>query len=197
MFFQGEIEDLDYFEYAEFNNYARFFCFRLEISFLSKSSPNNQNCYFKVKFCVLTNLNMQSSRGMFTFSVLDWKFLFWVNLVLKIEIVIWSWISYWGWYEYADFNRDAHFFCFRPEIPFLGKLGPAIQNCYFKQKFGTSTNLNMQNSIVMLIFFCFIPEITFFGKFGPKIKIVQFRWNFVWRLIWIFRIQQWWELFLR
>ena len=116
---------------------------------------------------------MQSSRGMFTFSVLDWKFLFWVNLVLKIEIVIWSWISYWGWYEYADFNRDAHFFCFRPEIPFLGKLGPAIQNCYFKQKFGTSTNLNMQNSIAMLIFFCFIPEISFFGKFGPKIKIVH------------------------
>ena len=27
--------------------------------------------------------------------------------------------------------------CFRPEIPFLGKFGPKIQNCHFKLKFGT------------------------------------------------------------
>ena len=37
-----------------------------------------QNCQFKVKFGTSTNLNMQNSM-MFTFSVFDWKYLFWVN----------------------------------------------------------------------------------------------------------------------
>ena len=37
-------------------------------------------------------------------------------------------------------------------IPFLGKLGPKNQNCQFKLKFGTYTNLHMQNSMVMLTF---------------------------------------------
>ena len=69
-----------------------------------------------------------------------------------------------------------------------------MQNCQFELKFGTSTNSNMQNSIVvftfsvfkiislggiltnsnmhnlilMFIFFCFGPDIPFLEKFGPK-----------------------------
>ena len=42
------------------------------------------------------------------------------------------------WYpdqcEYAGFNSDVLLFCFRPEIPFLGKFGPKNQKCQFKQK---------------------------------------------------------------
>ena len=35
------------------------------------------------------------------------------------------------------------------EIPFLGKFGAKNQNYQFKLKFGTYTNSNMQNSVVM------------------------------------------------
>ena len=39
--------------------------------------------------------------------------------------------------EYADTNGVVHFFCFRMEIPFLGKFGWKNQNCQFKLKFST------------------------------------------------------------
>ena len=37
-------------------------------------------------------------------------------------------------------------------IPFLGKLGQNNQNCWFKLKFGTKINSNMQNSMVVFSF---------------------------------------------
>ena len=42
-----------------------------------------------------------------------------------------------------------HFFCFRPEKPFLDKSGQKNHNYQFKLKFGTKTNLKMQNSMMM------------------------------------------------
>ena len=39
---------------------------------------------------------------------------------------------------------------------------------WFKLKFGTETNSNMYNSMVMFIFFNFRSKISFLGKFGPK-----------------------------
>ena len=42
--------------------------------------------------------------------------------------------------------------CFRSETPFLGTFGPKNQNCQLKLKFGTKTNLNMQNSMVVFTF---------------------------------------------
>ena len=53
---------------------------------------------------------------------------------------------------YFEFNGNAHFFCFKVESPFSGKLSPKNLNCYFKLKFRTQTNWNMQNLMVMLIF---------------------------------------------
>ena len=44
------------------------------------------------------------------------------------------------------------FFFSRPEKPFLGKSGQKNQNCQFKLKFGTKTNLNTQNSMMMFTF---------------------------------------------
>ena len=32
-------------------------------------------------------------------------------------------------FEYIEFNDDVHFFCFRPETPFLIKLIQKYQNC--------------------------------------------------------------------
>ena len=64
------------------------------------------------------------------------------------------------------------------EIPFLGKFGPKNQNCHFKVKFGTYTNSNMQNSMVMFIFFRFWVEIPFLGKIGPKNQNCHFKLKF-------------------
>ena len=57
-----------------------------EMPFLGKFGPENQNCQFKLKFVTSTNSNMQNSVVMFTFSVLSWKYPFWVKLVQKVKI---------------------------------------------------------------------------------------------------------------
>ena len=49
-------------------------------------------------------------------------------------------------------SGNVHFFCFRPEILFLGKCGLKNQNCQFKLTCGTQTNSNMQNSMVVFTF---------------------------------------------
>ena len=46
---------------------------------------------------------------------------------------------------------------------FGGKFGPENQNCQFKLKFGTKTNLNMQNSVVLFTF-SFLTGNTFLGQ---------------------------------
>ena len=69
-------------------------------------------------------------------------------------------------------------FCFQPEAPFLGKFGLENQNFQFKVKFGTDTNWNMQNSMVMFILFYFGLKTPFLGKFGPKNQNCQFQLNF-------------------
>ena len=61
------------------------------------SSKKNQNGKFKLKFGTQTNLNMQNSMMMFNFSVFDWKYTFWANLVQKIEIV--SFFSIWVFFH--------------------------------------------------------------------------------------------------
>ena len=44
------------------------------------------------------------------------------------------------------------FFRFPPEISFLGKFGQKNPNYQFKLKFGSYTNSNMQNSLMMFTF---------------------------------------------
>ena len=57
---------------------------------LGKFGPKNQNCHFKLKFGTFTNLNIQYSMMMLTFSFLDQKDCFWANLDWKMKIVILS-----------------------------------------------------------------------------------------------------------
>ena len=38
--------------------------------------------------------------------------------------------------EYIEFNGDAQFYSFQPEMSFFGKFGPNNQNFQFKPKFG-------------------------------------------------------------
>ena len=53
----------------------------------------------------------------------------------------------------------------------MGKLGPKNQNCQFKLKYGTETNSNMQNSMVIFTFL-FPTRISFFeGIWSKKSKL--------------------------
>ena len=54
--------------------------------FLGKFGAKSQNYQFKLEFVTSTNSNMQNSVVMFTFSVLSWKYPFWVKLVQKVKI---------------------------------------------------------------------------------------------------------------
>ena len=71
----------------------------------------------------------------------------------------------------------VHFFCFRPEKPFWGKSGQKNQNRQFKLKFGTKTNLNMQNYVenIWCSLSCFRPEKQFLDKSG---QTSQFKLKF-------------------
>ena len=52
---------------------SQFICFRLEIPFLRKFGPKNQNCLLKLKFEEF-NSNMKNSIVVFTLSVFEWKY---------------------------------------------------------------------------------------------------------------------------
>ena len=57
----------------------------------------------------------------------------------------------------------VHCICLRLEIPLLSKFGPKNENCQFQLKFGTLSNSNMKNSMVMLLFFYLNESILFYG----------------------------------
>ena len=134
---------------------------------------------------------MQSSMGMFTFFFYGRKYPFWENLVLKIKIVslrsnlisILIRICRIQWW-------CSLFFRFQPEVLFLGKFGPKIQNCQFKMKLDTSTNSNIHNSMVMItFFFVFDRTYSFWANLVQKLKIVSLKWNLITGLIRICRIR--------
>ena len=60
----------------------------------------------------------------------------------------------------------------------MEQIVPKNQNCQFKMKFSTYTNLNMQNSMVVFTFTLFRPEISFLGKFGSINRNCQFKLKF-------------------
>ena len=77
----------------------------------------------------------------------------------------------------SKFNGDVYFFHYPPEKPFLSKFASNIQNCQFKLKPGTQTNLSNQDSMVIHKF-CFRPEIPFLGKIDSKFQNCQFKLKF-------------------
>ena len=52
-------------------------------------------------------------------------------------------------------THKCSFSVFDRKFPFWANLIKKNQNCQFDLKFGTKTNLNMQNSMVMFTFFVF------------------------------------------
>ena len=81
-------------------------------------------------------------------------------------------------------------FCFSSEIHFLGKFGTKNQYCQFKLKFGTWSNPNMRNSVVMFTFSVFDWKYPFCANLVQKIKIVNLILNMVPKLIQICRVKK-------
>ena len=55
---------------------------------------------------------------------------------------------------------------------FFGKFGPKNRNCQIKIEFGTQTDSNIKNSVVMLIFSVFDWKYPFLGKINFKKSIL-------------------------
>ena len=134
---------------------------------------------------------MQNSMLMFTFSPFDWKYLFgqiWPkNINSQFELksrprLIWI-------CRIMQKISCVHFFCFRPEKPFLGKSGQKNQN-------------SLSWNLVPIIWICGIQWCSFFfcWPYPPWVNLVQefkivcSKWNLRQRLIRIWKIQ-WWCLF--
>ena len=113
------------------------------------------------------------------FSVSDQKYPFWTNLVQNIKIVSLSWTLVPRLIRIRRIQWWCLIFPFLTGNIFLDKLGLKNQNYQFKLKFGTYTNSNMQNSMVIFTFVCFWPEFSFLGKFGLKNKNCWFKLKFV------------------
>ena len=127
-------------------------------------------------------------------SVFDWKYLFWVNLVQKLKIISLSWNFVPRLIQICRIPWWCSLFLFSTGNTFLGKFGPKNQNCQFKLKFGTKTNLNMQNSMMIFTFSAFDHKYLSWANLVQKFKIVCSKWNLIQRLIQICKIQ-WWCLF--
>ena len=64
------------------------------------------------------------------------------------------------------------FFVLNQENTFLVKSGQQNQNCQLKQKFGTRTNLNMRNSMIIFTFSVFGHKYLSLANLVWKFKIV-------------------------
>ena len=57
----------------------------------------------------------------FTFSVLDLKYLFWANLAQNSKLSVEAEIWYLDYVEYVKFDYDIHFFCVENFLQVLSK----------------------------------------------------------------------------
>ena len=123
-----------------------FLFFWPEIKFLGKFGPKNQNCQFRLKFGTQSDSNLQNLIVKFAFSVFNWIYPFWANLVQKIKIVSFSCIlvprliricRVECWFPFFL----CVFFCCRSDLPFLAKFAPKNHVCEFKLKVNSVQSL--------------------------------------------------------
>ena len=131
-----------------------------------------------------------------TFSVSEWKYPFWANLVQKISIISLSWNLVPTLVRICRIQWRCSLFLFLSGNTLFRKIWSKNQYHQLKLKFGTLTNSNMQNSVVMFIFFVFDRAYAFWANLVQKLKIVSSRWNSRLKLTQICRIQWWCSLFL-
>ena len=135
------------FKYAEFNGTVYLTCCRLRIHFLGKFGPENQNCQFKL------NSNIQNLMGCSLFLVLILNTVFgYSNLISRlIQICRIQW-----WCSLHLFQTGNTLF------------GPKNENCQFQVKFGTKSDSDMKNSMMMFILYVSERKYHFCGKFVSK-----------------------------
>ena len=129
---------------------VRFFCFRSEVPFFGKFDSKIQNSQLKLKFGTQTNSNMQNSMVIFNFSVLNWKYTFWANLV-----TLWR----------------CSLFLFQTRNFLFEQIWSKKSRLQFKLKFGTKTNANMQ---IQWCFssFLFRLKYLFLGNSIQKLNVI-------------------------
>ena len=139
--FYGKILRSPPFLDAEFNGDVHFSCFGLEMPFLGKFVPKYQwkyqNCVFKTQFNTCSNLSKLNSMVMFIFSILDWKYPFWVNLAQKLKIVCLQWNSNPRLIRICWVRWWRSLFLFWTTNTLFAQIwGRKYQNFLFKMKFG-------------------------------------------------------------
>ena len=122
-------------------------------------------------------------------SAFDWKYSFWVNLVQKLKIVSLSWNLLLKLIRICRITWWCLLFLFWTRNTFFSKFSPKNQNCQFQLKFGTKTNFNMWNSIMMFPFSIFDHKYPSWSNLVQKFKTVFSKWNLIGRLIRICKIQ--------
>ena len=159
----------------------------MEIPFWGKFSSRSQNFQLKLKFGTWTNSNMLNSMMLFSFFVFEWKYPFSTNLVQKIKIFTLSWNLVPTLIRACRIQWWCSFFSFWSEIIFWDKFSPNSKNYQLRLKYGTYTNSNMQNSMMLFTFFEW--KCLFLANLVQKVKIISWSWNLVLALIQICWIQ--------
>ena len=119
---------------------------------MGKFGPKYQHCQPQLKFRTKNNWNIRNARVVFTFSVLQRKYSFWANFVQKGIIVSLSRILVTRLIRIYRIQWHCSVFLFETGNTFLGKFGEESQNCEFQLMFGTKTNSNMPNSMMIFTF---------------------------------------------
>ena len=151
-------------------------------TFSGRCDSKNQNFQFELKFCTYNNLNMQNSMMVFSFSVLNQKNLFGVNLVHKIKIVSLRWNLVPRLIRICGIQWWCSLLLFLT-INIPGQIWSKNRKL-FKVKFDKKTNSDMQNSMVVSVL-SVLDRISypFWANLVQKIKIASSSWKLVLRLI--------------
>ena len=123
------------------------------------------------------------------FLVFEWKYLFWANLVLKIEIAISSWNLVPTLIRISRLQWCCSFFLYLIGNTLFGQIWSKKSKLSVEAEIWYLLNSSMQNSMVMFILSVFDWKYPFWVNLVKKIKIISWSGNLVARLIWICRIK--------
>ena len=125
-----------------------------------------EESYFQVFFIRKTIFDFPSKEQDHIFGEKKYHLSWWYK---KYHIPVWF---CWKDHLFRKFGKRKYgFSC-------SGKRGPKNQNSPFKLKFGTMTNSNQQNSMVVFAFSVLDWKHRFWAKFGPKNQNCQFKLKF-------------------
>ena len=138
---------------------------------------------------------MNNSMVTFIFLCSTGSILFWANLVSRSEIC-WKWNLVARLIRICRIQWWCSLFLFSTGNTLFGKIWTKKWKILFKIKFGTVTNLEIQNSKVVFPFSFLDRKYPSWLNLIQKIKIGTLDWNVVLGLIRICRIQWLCSLFL-